>query len=87
MAGRRNAVEVRVLIQQADERVLNIRDELSLASRSASAALEVRSLRDCGGYSRYSGLRSRLLAVVPESAQTVVGLMSLPSSMRWPGTS
>jgi hypothetical protein len=33
-AGRRNAVEVRVLIQHADERLLDIRDEFGLTGRA-----------------------------------------------------
>ncbi len=44
-------------------------------------------LRDRGGYSRSSGSALAVVAGRPGSAQMVVRLMSLPSSMRWPGTS
>ena len=42
---------------------------------------------DCGGYSRSSGSALAVAAGRQGSAQMVVRLMSLPSSMRWPGTS
>ena len=44
-------------------------------------------LRDCGGCSRSSGFALAVVAGRSGSAQMVVRLMSLPSSMRWPGTS
>jgi hypothetical protein len=44
-------------------------------------------LRDCGDYSRSSGSALAVVAGRQGSAQMVVRLMSLPSSMRWPGTS